>query len=66
MSTKWLIRLIFSLGLLIGTPFTARAQQLYECTWIVTIRQITTTFESGAVETRWEYERVETCRPIQT
>lgn len=66
MVSRWMARLAFSLGLLIGAPLAASAQQLYECTWTVTTREIVTTYANGVVETRWEYTRTESCRPIQT
>ena len=64
MSNKWITRLGLSLALLVGAPVTAFGQQMYECTWTVTIRTIVTTYENGDVVTRWEYDRTEYCRPI--
>lgn len=64
MSNKWITRIFLGSALLIGTPLTARAQQLYECKWTVTIREITTRKADGSYTTTWEYERTEVCRPI--
>jgi hypothetical protein len=66
MASIWMARLAFALALLIGAPLRGSTQQLYECTWTVTIREIVTTYANGAVETRWEYTRTEYSRPIQT
>lgn len=66
MASRGMARLALGLGLLTGAPLTAWTQQLYECTWTVTIREIKTTYANGEVETRWEYTRTEYCRPLQT
>ena len=64
MSSKWITRSGLGFALLISAPAAVFGQQLYECTWTVTIRKIVTTYENGDVLTRWEYDRTEYCRPI--
>lgn len=66
MASRWMAIPALTLGLLIGTPGTGSAQQVWVCTWTVTIREIVTTYANGTVETRWESTRTEMCRPIQT
>lgn len=52
------------LSLVVGSPVAVAAQQLYECTYTITIIKITTTYNTGTVLTKVTYQREEICRPI--
>jgi hypothetical protein len=56
--------MLLGLMLLLGTPLTMSAQQLYECNWTVTITRVTTTYSDGTQRTEWTYTRTEVCHPI--
>jgi hypothetical protein len=55
---------LFGFVIVIGSPAPATAQQLYECTYTITIMKITTTYNDGTIHTEVRYSREETCRPI--
>lgn len=64
-TTRFSAAAALALAVLCGTPRPAAAQeQLYECKWTVTIREITTTYSTGRVSVYYDYTRVEVCRPI--
>ena len=62
----WTKKIVQTLGLVLiaAGPLELAAQQLYECNWIVTIREIKTYKADGSYTITWEYDRAEVCRPI--
>lgn len=61
---RWIAGAMLGLAVLLGAPRAAFAQQMYECTWIVTITEIRTTYADGSTKTEWHYSRTEVCHPI--
>jgi hypothetical protein len=64
MWTRKIARVGLGLILVAFTPLAAAAQQMYECTWTVTITTITTRYADGTQKTEWIYTRTEVCHPI--
>ena len=64
MKTLPLAGMLSGLFLIAATPDPLASQQLYECTYTITIKKITTTYADGSVRTDVSYTRTEVCRPI--